>query len=37
MTCTGGTNGAIGGCGCSSGGIAGGCERVGRLYLLGGI
>jgi len=36
-TCTGGTNGASGGCGCSSGGIGGGSECVGRMYVLGGI
>ena len=30
-TCAGGTNGAIGGCGMSRGGIAGGAEAVGLM------
>jgi probable F420-dependent oxidoreductase len=33
-TWVGGTNGAIGGCGMSKGGIAGGAETVGLMYLL---
>jgi hypothetical protein len=35
--CTGGINGAIGGCGISKGGIAGGTEAVGRLRMFWGM
>jgi len=35
--CTGGINGAIGGCGINKGGIVGGMEAVGRLRMFAGM